>query len=140
MNLLRRLLSWITIPTLLHGVVIGVFLALLTALTWQLALARYVAVALLVAGFLLCTGALLGSLTLQRSLSKETDEVGEPMTRTLARVISDLGTTDESIRRSALRKSLTELAANSDQLIKSGCSAALRFLYRSTFCARRGNR
>ena len=121
------MLSWITTPTVLHGFVIGVFFSLLTALTWQLSLSRYVAAIFLASAFLLSAGALVGTLFFKRYVSKVTSTVSEPITSTLSRVISNLGNRDKDARRAALSKSLSDLTKNADQLLKSVLAAAMRF-------------
>lgn len=69
MKLIKRIISWITAPTLIHGVAIGIGLSILLAMVWHMSLARTILSLLIGVSILLIIGAILGHYIFKTSWS-----------------------------------------------------------------------
>lgn len=105
MNFIRKIPKWLTEPTLLHGVAIGISLSILLAMVWQLSLARTFSAMLLAISFLMVLGALLGHYFYKRQRTAIESESLKDLSRISTLMIDSLNES-ESARRNRMLEDL----------------------------------
>ncbi|MEZ5649580.1 MAG: hypothetical protein R3E87_03420 [Burkholderiaceae bacterium] len=128
MTALRGFLNWITAPTLLHGLALGITASVLVAMAWQLALAQTIAVVLLAGAFLLLLGILVGSSVI-RSQWQDVEAGGlNPLRSTSASILEALANPDANASQAKLIELLPKLASQAQTIGEAGLGLLLRFL------------